>query len=177
MAHISAMVEHGRLLALAPLLFEPTKHVEVLLNVPELASDARAVRLPRALVVLHRVHQLLVAYVALLEPHLVAGALGLVRLLLQLQRSLLVEHHRRLHLPMQQLLLHRQVTKHCLKLRDVEADVVVAAPAADAADTAGGRGTADGGGRARTGVGESGGGYQGGGGGDDGGGDGEGGGS
>jgi hypothetical protein len=45
-------------------------------------SDARAGRLPAALVVLHRVHQLLVAHVALLEQDLVAGALGLVRLLL-----------------------------------------------------------------------------------------------
>jgi hypothetical protein len=76
------MVERGRLLELAPLQIEPPKHVEVLLDEPELASDARAVRLPRALVVLHRMHQLLVAHVALLEPHLVAGALGLVRLLL-----------------------------------------------------------------------------------------------
>jgi hypothetical protein len=76
------MVEHGRLLAPTPSLIEPTKHVEVLLNVPELASDARACRLPRALMVLHRVHQLLVAHVALLEQDLVAGALGLVRLLL-----------------------------------------------------------------------------------------------
>ena len=59
MAHVSAMVDHGRLLELAPLLIEPTKHVEFLLNVTELASDAQTGHLPRALVVLHRVHQLL----------------------------------------------------------------------------------------------------------------------
>ena len=53
------MVDHGRLLELAPLLIEPTKHVEFLLNVTELASDAQTGHLPRALVVLHRVHQLL----------------------------------------------------------------------------------------------------------------------
>ena len=76
------MVERGRLLELAPLLIEPSKYDEDLLHVPERASDARAVRLPQALIVVHRMHQLPVAHVTLLEPHLVAGALGLVRLLL-----------------------------------------------------------------------------------------------
>ena len=143
LARVSAVVERGRLLELAPLQLESSKHVEVLLDEPELARDARAVCLPRALVVLHCMHQLLMAYVALLEPHLVAGALGLVRLLLELQRSLLVEHRRRLHLLMQLLLVHRQLTKHRVELRDVEADILIATPAADAADAADATAAAD----------------------------------